>query len=71
MKFQDIKAALVEADNEVLRKWDDRFLGWTAPIPNSDDYIWLLETRQTLLLGAVSAILTELIAREEQELSDG
>jgi hypothetical protein len=55
------------ADDHILDRWEEQVRDWIQPGMTADDYIQLLESRQELLLGAVGAILIELIERERNE----
>ncbi len=57
--FREIKEKLIAADNVSMQDWRLYNSG------SIEDYMTFTEHRRSLLSGAVSAILSELIAREE------
>lgn len=65
MKFKEIKEALVRADRDAIADWNERENDWMREPPSIEARLSFVEHRRSMLAGAIMAILTELIAREE------
>lgn len=62
--FKEIQDKLISADNQALEDWQTRLdtFGWGPP--SLEEQLSFVEYRRSMIAGAVSAILKELIARD-------
>ena len=67
MGFKEIREKLVEADSQAIAEWEARENNWLQGPVSIEERIAFIEYRRSMLGGAISAILNELIALEQQQ----
>lgn len=66
MSFKELRGKLIEADNQAIADWEARENNWMRGPPSLEERLSFVEFRRSMLAGAIGAILSELIAREER-----
>ncbi len=65
MKFSEIKAKIIAADNQAIEDWEERAGSYMRGPISLEERLSFVEYRRSQLAGAIGLILTELIEREE------
>lgn len=66
VSFKELREKLISADHQALEDWQTRLDDWRMGAPSLEERLSFVEHRHSMVAGAVSAILTELIARDEE-----